>query len=610
MYYGGGCAVWSGEDSITITEGPTTLTPDTAAVAITYSDGTRSSTKRNLLPDDGWSTKIDRYCEIASIADNVQLDDDGIIGGVNYSLIINSDEDLTPGSVGCAKITFVTNQLDKSFLGRKFTWSQKREDQTQGYFKQKGVFTITSIGRTENRSENYHVEAYDNMVNLDMIVDEWVYKLPQEKNDYRVYNLQLDVNYTGTQYYSDGYRVYYRRDSSTDITSFTYDTTNKKWVPQAGGWDYYDNPTQAEFNTLKGRLFFLGHNISELEYACYWPDNASSSVTVGSGSFTMVNIPNTDEVYFGWHDDVENEQLKTYDTPIYPNEGFYFDGATWKGYYRTYHEAGLSSTGLRAGEVLKSLGHYYNLDVVLPAWVPPMVYFGFTTTGITGRTLLSWLAQMCGCSAVCDSNGALCLVRYMTNNSGEQSLDSSQYVKYEFKDFETPLIGRFIIKESDSDDVGYIYQAIQDNNNTFAMVGNPFITSATDSQKLAELEYLKDVLNRILGSYYPMTVTLLQDYGINVGDIVVIDGKRMPVMQKDITSTGAVITSRGQAVRTTTSASAAPSVNFLNGKDIVITSYDSAGNVAAQLRLDGSDGSIYMTTSETGHVYINGVQID
>lgn len=77
-----------------------------------------------------------------------------------------------------------------------------------------------------------------------------------------------------------------------------------------------------------------------------------------------------------------------------------------------------------------------------------------------------------------------------------------------------------------------------------------------------------------------------------------------------MTSSGVVFTSTGDNSKEENLVAQIESTNSLDGKDVVLKSYDYDNNSSASIRVDGNSGNIYITTGQGGHVYINGVQID
>lgn len=87
--------------------------------------------------------------------------------------------------------------------------------------------------------------------------------------------------------------------------------------------------------------------------------------------------------------------------------------------------------------------------------------------------------------------------------------------------------------------------------NKYIILNNPLLYADSDAE-------IQDAVNEIYNqvkniSYAPGTIELLEDYGINCGDIITCDGKTFYVMKKEITNSGVVLTCVGDQERTESS---------------------------------------------------------
>ena len=87
---------------------------------------------------------------------NKTLTDADLYGNIKYIKDLNTEDNLYPGTVSSAEVTFETNKLDSSAIGKTFTY----------YIDNalRGDFTITEAVKNKTR---YKITAYDNAIKLD-----------------------------------------------------------------------------------------------------------------------------------------------------------------------------------------------------------------------------------------------------------------------------------------------------------------------------------------------------------------------------------------------------------------------------------------------------------
>ena len=89
-----------------------------------------------------------------------------------------------------------------------------------------------------------------------------------------------------------------------------------------------------------------------------------------------------------------------------------------------------------------------------------------------------------------------------------------------------------------------------------------------------------------------------------------VNNKYTYVFAKRMNSNGVTFESSGNNETVDTRVAQIESLNSMTGKAVELKSYTYNNDISAGIRVNGEDGSIYLTTGTGGHVYINGVQID
>lgn len=167
----------------------------------------------------------------------------------------------------------------------------------------------------------------------------------------------------------------------------------------------------------------------------------------------------------------------------------------------------------------------------------------FEGTNITGKMLLQYLAEMCAGFVYVTADGKIDIKGYSTKSV---ALNNTIYTKARYQDYTTPIIGKVIVKQSE-DDVGTISGT---GDVVYTIYNNPlfYVEEAT--------EELQDAIDNIYttvhsAAYVPGEVELQDDYGINCGDIITVDGNTFYVMEKQISSSGVKLSCIGNKVRET-----------------------------------------------------------
>lgn len=130
----------------------------------------------------------------------------------------------------------------------------------------------------------------------------------------------------------------------------------------------------------------------------------------------------------------------------------------------------------------------------------------FTSTGLTGRSMLQYICQVCGGFAICNTNGSIAVKLYSANST---TLNASKYKKITIAEYDTDYIDSLQAKVMD-DDIGVI-------------VGNggEYGTNLYDSSQAVEGYYINasgqitqqagnlysQLMPVTVGSYYALTGT-------------------------------------------------------------------------------------------------------
>lgn len=87
--------------------------------------------------------------------------------------------------------------------------------------------------------------------------------------------------------------------------------------------------------------------------------------------------------------------------------------------------------------------------------------------------------------------------------------------------------------------------------NKYIILNNPLLYADSNEEIQGVVNNIYTQIKNI--SYAPGTIELLEDYGINCGDIIKCDGKTFYVMKKEISNSGVVLTCVGSQERTESS---------------------------------------------------------
>lgn len=104
--------------------------------------------------------------------------------------------------------------------------------------------------------------------------------------------------------------------------------------------------------------------------------------------------------------------------------------------------------------------------------------------------------------------------------------------------------------------------------NKYIILNNPLLYADSNEEIQGVVNNIYTQIKNI--SYAPGTIELLEDYGINCGDIIKCDGKTFYVMKKEISNSGVVLTCVGSQERTESS-NLNKEIQALRGKTNTLT---------------------------------------
>ena len=179
-------------------------------------------------------------------------------------------------------------------------------------------------------------------------------------------------------------------------------------------------------------------------------------------------------------------------------------------------------------------------------------YIGCTTSGtinnssmsvatldanLTGRQLLSYVAEASGCSVKIDGSDHLCFMYYADSGT---TLTASDYVDIEVADYTCSAISGVTILNL----AGLVQATSGSGTNQLYISGNPFLEEATSTEAAA-------ILSQVSGLVYtPLQCEMFDDSGIEAGTIATFGTAVTLVMHVDLnTESGASCSSVGSDTR-------------------------------------------------------------
>lgn len=186
----------------------------------------------------------------------------------------------------------------------------------------------------------------------------------------------------------------------------------------------------------------------------------------------------------------------------------------------------------------------------------------FQAINITGRQILQYIAEMAGGYCLADKNGKIIIGDYSGKNT--YPLNSSKYKKYEASKFEPERV-RYICAKMNTDDLG-VAVGDADLGEEYIIENNPLFYTENENEIKPALTNLMNLLYRYTGGYKPGTIELLEDFGIEVGDRVVIGNNYFYVMSKTMSASGCKLECFGNKHREKQAQSINSEIVALRGK--------------------------------------------
>lgn len=182
----------------------------------------------------------------------------------------------------------------------------------------------------------------------------------------------------------------------------------------------------------------------------------------------------------------------------------------------------------------------------------------FITNNVSYRQILGFIGQLTNRFFIATSTGAIEGQRYATNAI---VIDNSKYISITMDENPIDPIDRLQI-QSTHDDIGYVAGT---GTNTYIITENPLVFSASKATATTTLATnLLDGLKTI--TYTPMKFNTFNDYGVDVGNILTINGKTCYVMKKTIKASGCEFECVGNKRRETQKTEQHSAITALNNK--------------------------------------------
>lgn len=211
-------------------------------------------------------------------------------------------------------------------------------------------------------------------------------------------------------------------------------------------------------------------------------------------------------------------------------------------------------------ELTDSMATKLNMKILLPEDIFSSftINQNFITNNVSYRQILSYVGQLTNRYFKYGGSGILQGMRYTESTT---VIDNTKYISLTMEENAIDPIDRLQI-QSTFDDIGYV---VGTGTNTYIITENPLVFSAskvTDTATLAS--NLLDGLKTI--TYTPMKFTTFQDYGVDVGNILTINGKTCYVMKKTIKASGCEFECVGNKRRETQKTEQHSAITALNNK--------------------------------------------
>ena len=304
------------------------------------------------------------------------------------------------------------------------------------------------------------------------------------------------------------------------------------------------------------------------------PDNDFMYGCIASGSieFTIDNSDNKAEslinTQFTW-------QCKMNGDTTYKTMGLFTvanikknrNKATLTAYDNVYAlEASADSwlASLTFPKTLKELTNSMTVKTSITIRLPEDSFSSFTvnqnfiTNNVSYRQILSFIGQLTNRFFVATTTGAIEGQRYTTSAT---VIDNSKYISLTVDENAIDPIDRLQI-QSTHDDIGYVAGT---GTNTYIITENPLVFSANKATATTTLA--TNLLNGLKTiTYTPMKFSTFNDYGVDVGNILTINGKTCYVMKKTVKASGCEFECVGNKRRETQKTEQHSAITALNNK--------------------------------------------
>lgn len=186
----------------------------------------------------------------------------------------------------------------------------------------------------------------------------------------------------------------------------------------------------------------------------------------------------------------------------------------------------------------------------------------FTSINTTGRQILQYIAQAAGCFAYATPDGLIALRSY--KNAG-MALTEKEYVTLTNATFQVAPIDKVTVQMTE-DDLGV---SAGSGRNVYRITDNPILYTESEQEIQSVVDNIYSIIKQY--TYVPCKVTLLQDFGINCGDIITVDGMTMYVMSKEYDSSRVKLACTGNRAREVENDTVNSEIIALRGKTNELT---------------------------------------
>lgn len=186
----------------------------------------------------------------------------------------------------------------------------------------------------------------------------------------------------------------------------------------------------------------------------------------------------------------------------------------------------------------------------------------FTGINTTGRQVLGYIAQAAASFIYANANGIITIKQYSETGT---AIDKTKYTTAVVSDYVTPLINKLTIQMTEND----LGISSGDGDVVYKITNNPLFYTENEDEIRTAADHIFSVIKQV--NYTPCTISLLEDYGINCGDIITLDGKSTYIMTKSITPEGVELTSLGTKDREATGEETNSEIIALRGKTNELT---------------------------------------